>query len=143
MQDVDELISRAKANGHDVWVAGAQSPEDVDEFERGFGAKLPPSYREFLLKYGEISIADSVAAGMEWLTTQTEVFREDYDLPDYLRVVQPDHDAPYCFDIRRPDPNGEMPIICFELHSRHEGKIASNFGQWLRDWFLKGWAEDN
>jgi hypothetical protein len=33
-------------------------------------------------------------------------------------------------------------VVCYELHSKREGKIAANFDDWMRRFFLEGWAAE-
>ena len=72
----------------------------------------------------------------------TTDFRQEQGLPDYLIVVEPDDEAPYCFDTRYPDAEGELPLNCYELYSGADGKIADSFPQFIVKWFLETWAEE-
>lgn len=64
----------------------------------------------------------------------TQRFRQDFDMPEYLLVVQADEDAPYCLDTSKRDQGGEFPLVCYELNSRHVGKMAPSFGEWFVEW---------
>ncbi len=149
--DIEALLQRVRQNGHDVWVAGPQSEEDIARVEALLQVRLPPSYRHFLLRYGAMSIYDSNIAGIvngqplylniSSIYYATTDFRQEQGLPDYLIVVEPDDEAPYCFDTRYPGADGEFPLNCYELYSGADGKIADNFPQFIADWFLKGWLE--
>ena len=72
----------------------------------------------------------------------TTNLRQEQGLPDYLIVVEPDDESPYCFDTRYPDADGEFPLNCYELYSGADGKITNNFPQFVADWFLKKWLEE-
>jgi hypothetical protein len=147
---IPELVARVEANGHEVWSSGPQPEAAIAVLERTLGVRLPPSYHDFLATYGGMSIYDSVVSGIVdedplrevggSLYGDTKRFQGEWGLPDYLLVVQPDEDAPYCFDTRRPGMHGEFPVICYELHSRHERTIAAGFDEWMRTVFLH-WAD--
>ena len=151
MATIPELLARVEANGHKVWAKGPQGHGVISLLESTLGVRLPPSYRAFLATYGSMSIYDSLVSGIVdenplkdvggSLYGDTRRFREAWNLPEYLLVVQPDEDAPYCFDTRRPDRLGEFPVICYELHSRHEKTIAASFDEWMQIFFLH-WADD-
>lgn len=153
MAEVDDLIVRVRAKGHDLWLAGPQPAEAIAALEGALGVVLPPSYQNFLIRFGGAAIYDSTVSGIidgqpldetaGSLYGDTRRFREDRSLPDHLLVVQPDDDAPYCLDTSTRRKDGEFPVVCFELHSKHAGKIAEDFGTWFRQWFLRHWAEDD
>ena len=153
MADVNDLIAQVRAKGHDLWLAGPQPSETIASLEQALQVTLPPSYRDFLTHFGGAAICDSTVSGIidgeplqkatGWLYGDTLRFREEWDLPPHLLVIQPDEDAPYCLDASAPGSDGEFPVVCFELHSRHASRIAENFGIWFQDWFLRNWTERN
>jgi len=150
--DIEALLERVKQNGHDVWIAGQQSEEDVAILEAALRVRLPPSYRQFLLRYGAMSIYDSHIVGIingqplgmdgGSIYGTTLDLRQEQGLLNYLIVAEPDDEAPYCFDTRYPDADGEFPLNCYELYSGADGKIADNFSQFIVKWFLETWAEE-
>jgi hypothetical protein len=153
MSTIDHYLRQIENCGHPFECAGPQSEEAIRLLEEKFGVKLPHSYRDFLSRFGAASIYDSTVSGIwennalgrgtGWLYGDTVRFRNEYDLPDHLLVIQPDSEAPYCFDTLSPDKRGEFPIVCFELHSRNAKKIADGFERWFLQWFLKPWSEGN
>jgi len=151
MATIHELLARAEANGHEVWSDGPQPEAAIAALESTLGVRLPPSYRDFIARYGGMAIHNSTISGIIGgqpldenggsLYGDTMAFRNEHGLPDHLLVIQPNDDAPYCLDTRSPSTAGELPVICYELHSKHEGKIASDFDDWMRRFFLH-WAAD-
>ncbi len=141
MDEVEALIARLREDGQRVWVAGPQSEEAITALEQALGLPLPPSYRQFVARYGGFGLPNSFVSGvidgdpLEAGTGQvywdTQRFRREYGMPDYLLVVQADGDAPYCLDTRKRRPDGELPVVCYELHSRHTGRMAPSFGEWF------------
>jgi hypothetical protein len=102
--------------------------------------RFPEDYREFLLKYGALSVLDSSVSGVVGnnpldstagsLYGDTVRFRSQYGLPARYLVLQPDDDAPYCFDM--DNVAGHPTVVCYELHTGHAKVIASNFKEWLQ-----------
>jgi SMI1-KNR4 cell-wall len=135
------LIAGARAAHRDVWVGGEQPETAVTELETTLGVRLPPGYRRFVTSVGGLDVDGMSISGIleakgterrtGWLYGDTMRFQQERKLPSHLLVFQPDDDAPYCFDTSRPDASGEFPIICFDLHSRHEERVARNFDEWL------------
>jgi hypothetical protein len=50
--------------------------------------------------------------------------------------VQADQDAPHCFDALDKAQDGELAIVCYELHSRHAQRIAASFAEWITKFFI-------
>lgn len=144
MGEIDILISKIRECDSDVWVAGPQNEAAIFELERAIGVSIPPTYRHFLAHYGGFGIANSFISGIiegeplgdgtGWLYSDTMRFREEYRMPENLLVVQPDEGAPYCLDTSCRRSDGECPVVCYELHSRHVGRMAETFGEWLQEW---------
>ena len=152
MTTTPELLAKVQANGHDVWSDGPQPEAAIAALESELNVRLPPSYRAFLARYGGMAIYDSTIAGIIGgdpldercgsLYGDTLRFRRERGIPSHLLVIQPDEDAPYCLDTRSPSVSGEFPVVCFELHSKYEGNVATDFDDWMRRFFLKGWAAE-
>jgi hypothetical protein len=141
MDEIDTFIAQIREAGDEVWMAGSQSEEAIVELERALGVAMPPSYRQFLSRFGGVGIVNSFISGIiegkplekgtGWLYGDTQGFRDDFDMPEYLLIVQANEDAPYCLDTRRRSQDGEFPLVCYELHSRRVGDMAPSFGAWF------------
>lgn len=128
MNDIDALIKSVREAGHDLWLAGPQSDAAIAELERAIGFVMPKSYREFLSRYGGFGIGGSFISGIVdglplssdagSLFGDTQRHRKEFGMPAHLLVVQADEDAPYCLDMSAAR-DGEFPVVCYELHSRH------------------------
>lgn len=111
MAEVDDLIVRVRARGHDLWLAGPQPAEAITALEGALSVALLPSYRDFVIHFGGAAIYDSTVSGIidgqpldetaGSLYGDTFRFREDYSLPGHLLVVQPDEDAPTAWTLAR------------------------------------------
>ena len=143
MDEIDALIAQIRANGREVWVAGEQPEETIHELEKTLGVGLPPSYRSFLARFGGLGIVNSFISGIidaqplgegtGWVYGDTKRCREEWGLPEHLLVIQADEDAPYCLDTSNRQ-DGEYPLVCFELHSKHVSRMANSFGSWFVEW---------
>lgn len=152
MPTIPELLAQVEANGHEVLSDGPQPEAAIVALESKLGVRLPASYRAFLAQHGTMAIYDSTISGIIGgqpldenagsLYGDTLIFRTEWSLPSYLLVIQPDEDAPYCLDTRSPSATGEFPVVCYELHSKHASRIASDFDDWMRRFFLEGWAAE-
>jgi len=141
MFDLEASIRSARAAGVDVWVSGPATPEQVSQLELQLGVSLPASYRRFLLSVGALSLHESVVAGIieqdplaesgGSLFGETSRSRQDEHFPTTLLVVQPDDEAPYCLDTSARSGE-EMPVVCYQVHTRSAMQIASSFEDWLR-----------
>lgn len=148
MATISELLAQVEANGHEVWSDGPQPEAAIIALESKIGVRLALSYRAFLAQYGGMAIYDSTISGIIGgepldesggsLYGDTLRFRTEWNLPDHLLVIQPDEDVPYCLDTGSPSATGEFPVVCYELHSKHAGKVAADFDDWMRRFFLAG-----
>jgi hypothetical protein len=141
VNQIDSLIAKLREGGSDLWISGPQPEDAIRELELELGVEMPPSYRTFLAQYGGLSIGDWFISGIidgdaigeatGWLYADTMRFRDEFGIPESLLVVQPDEDAPFCLDVRNRSSDGECPVVCYELHSGHAGRIAETFREWL------------
>jgi hypothetical protein len=146
MRDLEELFGELRSLEEKIEFNGAKSEELVTSLETALGVKFPPSYRQFLLNFGGAFLTGNIISGIyesaplmpnEGSTFgDTQRYREVFGMPNYLIVVAPDEDAPYCLDSRETDENGEMPVVCYTFHTKHIGVIAESFEEYLIEWFL-------
>lgn len=149
MISISELLSRVTASGHEVWYDGPQPISAITQLESKFNLQFPRSYRAFLIEFGSMAICDSTISGIidgepwgdgrGWLYYDTLLYRNEWDLPQELLIIQPDEEAPYCLDISNPSVSGEFPIVCYELHAKCVRQIAADFEDWMRRCYLQGW----
>src|SRR5262245_37088723 len=102
MEDVDALIARLREDGQRVWIAGPQPEQAIVELEQALGVSLPPSYREFVARFGGFSFPNSpvsgiigeqpLATGTGRLFWDTQRFRREFDMPNHLLVIQSNED---------------------------------------------------
>lgn len=137
--EINNLLHKIKEK-QEVWVAGPASEKSIIELEVMLDIKLPISYKNFLLNFGALSIGDSTISGITGpdlnegggsVYFDTEYFIEEYELPRHLVVIQTDGEAPYCLDTSKIASNGEMPVVCYELNTKHSSTLSSNFNEWF------------
>jgi len=144
MQAIDNLISDTEAS--QLWSSKPARAQDIQQAETALGVSFPPSYRDFLSRYGAISIGDRrcisgvidnspLDPGGTSVVGDTLRFRKEWQLPVHYVVIQADDDAPYCIDAQNRDAAGEAAVVCFELHSRLATVIARSFPEWVERFF--------
>lgn len=136
MNEIERLIAETA----EVWKSEPASLTVIAECEAWLNLKLPPSYRFFLQHFGAINVGGNSISGIidnslddlggGSVVGDTLQFREEWQLPANLVVIQANDEAPYCLDIGNGSP--ECAVVCYELHSRHSKVIASSFEEWVR-----------
>ena len=108
------------------------------------GAKLPPSYREFLIQYGGgyglIGLYNNQPASRELgcLVGDTERMRQQFQLPpQFIPLEQSPLGGIYCLDTSSPGPDCEYPVILITIgpggQLTHRVRAAESFGSYLRE----------
>ena len=129
----------------DLWIAGGASLTLIESLGSFLGVSLPPSYKDFLKDVGGVAVGDNTISGITSevldegggsILFDTRSFVNDYGLPDNLLVIQPNMDAPYCLDSSIINSDGEMAVVCYELHNHHANVIASNFSDWFDKYYV-------
>jgi hypothetical protein len=139
-------IERFKACEPSVDVAGRCGPEMIAIVEAKLGVRFPPSYRAFLLDHGAIfSAVGSISgvyppapvdSGVGTVLGDTLYYRDHFQLPNHLVVIQRDQDEndPWCLDTSVPSADGEYPIVCFSLRGGAGKRLFASFGECLNEW---------
>lgn len=125
MENITALIDRLSRNwdGPPMHCCGPVSAKALDIAENELGLRLPPSYREFVMKYGACHLFDRSIAGItptrmteeptpEWdhiVDVNKELKRND-KFPDYFYLASNYGDRAYYFDASRC-ANNEYPIV--------------------------------
>jgi len=146
IEAIQSLIDDIRAREVELGYDGGCSDADVDRLETLLSVILPAEYRAFLIHFGAMWIdgkavsgimdGDPDAAELGSSYCDTERYRDDFDMPRHLVVVQPDEDAPYCIDTAAI--NGDSsPVVCFQLNTGTYQPITKSFSKFLTDWFLK------
>ncbi|WP_053982293.1 SMI1/KNR4 family protein [Marinagarivorans algicola] len=151
--DIESLINKSKEKGEDVWVSGGVDEFSIKTLEEEVGFNFPESYRNFLRTYGAlyamdnglsgITQADPLEMGGGNLYADTIFMREDYaeqyDVPDYLWVLEKHGHGAYCFNTNIKLDNGEYGIVNYALFlskESHSETIATSFPEFLEKWYF-------
>jgi hypothetical protein len=151
---ITSFIDRIKSRGHDVWEAGAATPEAVRSIESAIGAALPPSYVSFLRSHGSLAIYGTVISGVTGggrindgrgtVLGDTETLRAEGGLPEGFLVIGPHEDGGYCLDLHQRRSDGECPVVNFEFGSvQHAKPVADTFEDWIIAFCLQSWSEQD
>jgi hypothetical protein len=146
MSNLEELFELLQSRKDKIEFYGPKNETLVASLEKALSVDFPPSYRQFLLNFGGAFFYGNAISGI-WNNNpllpnegstfgDTICYKKDYGMPGYLIVIQPDEDAPHYLDTKEKDENGEMPVVCYELHSGHIEVIAKSFREYLIDWVL-------
>lgn len=141
IQEIDHLLKDLGA-----FVAGGQSEEMVSAAETKLGVFFPPSFREYLLKWGNVSCEGYEYYGLTrnddfdngstpncvWFTLKK---RHDVGLPHSLVVFRNINDEEYiCIDTDRHLGNVERRVVIWDNVDRMVSQtLAINFADYLRE----------
>jgi hypothetical protein len=138
--------------GSGAWAAGSASDEAILELQQALGVELPADYKLFLREFGAFDFQGQSISGIldntpldptgGSLYGDTLRFRRDSGLPNQYLVLQPDDDAPHCFDTELRASGGTMRVVSYELHSRVAVDVAQSFEEWVAKFFNSRGASD-
>ena len=146
---VPRLLAELEKKGFRIWIEGGASNDQLSALERALGVPMPPSYAEFLRRFGAIGIGDSSVSGIvdgnalaeegSSVYGDTLQFRAYQEFPHGFLVIRKHEDGAFCLDSTRPTAEGEYPVVNFEFgSSQHEKPVASSFEDWLIRFQLNG-----
>jgi len=142
----ERLAEKLKTTSALKWFPGRGAEESwIVEVEEELGFRLPPSYRWWLIHYGNARLN-----GGNILAICAPEHREydDSDLlymhrlnkaedwlvarfPHRLDLYVPDSDELYYFDTSSRDEDGEFAVMCYDLMNDWIDKYASTFAEFL------------
>lgn len=141
IEDIDHLLKDLGA-----FVAGGQSEEMVSAAESKLGVSFPPSFREYLLRWGNINYEGYEYYGLTrngdfdnasvpnfvWFTLKK---RQDVGLPQSLIVFRNVNDEEYiCIDTARNLERDERQVVIWDNLVRTISQtLAVSFADYLRE----------
>jgi hypothetical protein len=147
MRKIDDLFAKLLTLD-DVDFGVPVSHAEIESFERRSGIILPESYQAFLNRFGSMSVSDQIViAGISGepydLHSISKKLQSEWNMPAHLLILQPNEEAPYCFDLNTPSSAGEYAIVCYQLGKSYR-RIASDFIEWVEEFvlFVYGETED-
>ena len=145
MDTYRSLIERLDSSSAETFWFGPAPREEIQRLEELLGHPLPPSFRLFLqecggggeVETGVSGIYQSAAKddkGTVWGDTRR--CRERFDLPNTLVVIYFSEDEIcWCLDCRRPEKNGESPVVSYNVFSRAvDRKLSPTFADWFGEY---------
>jgi hypothetical protein len=149
MTSVRQQLERIEEAKLPVFWLGAATNDAIATLERHLGARLPPSFREFLRQTGGGEIATAPISGVDssdptsedagTVLGDTARWRQEFGLPDNLFVIYTqDEEVCWCLDTSRPDGTGEYPVVSYSPFTRCvDAQLARTFLDWLAE-FVDG-----
>lgn len=135
--DFPKLDAAIAAGVYTLWERDTKSM--IRDAERVLGVTLPPSFREFSLQYGQISVGDACLGGARIAQHSTPIARREHGLPEHFIVFQmEDGDvAMWALDTSRPRRDGEYPVVLIDFSEggalSYDEYVEMHHGQPARD----------
>jgi hypothetical protein len=144
-----ERVTRRLADAADACViAGPANDAAIAAAEEALGCEFPPSYRQFLRRYGAITIpthlglvhsfvgVDAATDGYRGVVERTLGARVENRLAPHLVVVGmgAEFQEWFCLDLDDTDDDGEHPIVLFDARDNAlDQKFYDSFDQMLQE----------
>lgn len=151
MDDLAHVIDQFRRGGLPVTAAGPAPEAAVRELEAAFGHAMPPSYRDFLLRFGGLVVAADTrlnipeqrisgitagridgAVGRAW--HDTRLARSSWDFPPDVLVIETGNAPMACLDFGRRRLDGEVPVARFDPATGVDTVTDPSFAVWLPVW---------
>ncbi|MBL8851670.1 MAG: SMI1/KNR4 family protein [Planctomycetaceae bacterium] len=137
MMEFPKLDAAIAAGAYTLWECDTKSM--IHEAERALGVTLPPSFREFSLRYGQINVGEACTGGARVAQAHTPYVREEYGLPAQYIVFKMEHGdiAMWALDTSRPRRDGEYPVVLIDFTESGEmsfdAHVDAHVGQPVHD----------
>jgi hypothetical protein len=143
MNSIDRVAELLERNAEWADVSGPKDEELVAKAEQYLDLKLPNSYRDFLRRWGTLSVGPDEFYGVidedfetssvpdaVWFTAKK---RRELQLPhELVPVFNADGDEYYCLDTSRMDDSHECPVVTWDVSGRRVvEQRAPTFGDFL------------
>ncbi len=143
--DLDELIQRNIQSGAEIETVGPTPVDAIYRAQTMLGVSFPPSYTDFLARYGAIEVDGRSFAGLPSrevgadgdVVSFTRYAREKFHLPEqYVALNDQDGDAFLCIDTKNTGAAGESPIVLVSPIDGHQlGRpAADSFAEYLANY---------
>ncbi len=142
-----EALKQKHPDGAQAYPTEWERPtqQDLSFIVNTYGCQYPQSFVDFQLCYcHQVPMGDVAFDGFGWANRNLDPYLNleelvrDYqanDFPDYLTPFRQDNGDFWCFDTRKPDLDGEFPIVIWDHNSNSVEKDSAyqwkNFLDWL------------
>ena len=152
---VERVTRRLDAANNACVIAGPASEGAIEAAEQALGCAFPPSYRQFLKRFGAITIPTHLGLvhsfvgldpeeGYKGVVERTLGARVEKRLANHLVVIGmgADFQEWFCLDLDDTDDAGEHPIVLFDARDNAlDQKFYDSFGQMVDE--VLGFVEQN
>ena len=153
---IDRVTRRLTAADNACLIAGPANEAAISAAEEALGCEFPPSYRQFLRRYGAITIPtnlglvhsfvglDAKTEGYKGVVERTLGARVENRLSSHLVVVGmgAEFQEWFCLDLDERNEDGEYPVVLFDARDNAlDQKFYDSFGQMLDE--VLGFVEQN
>lgn len=153
---VERVTRRLTAADNACLIAGPASEAAISAAEDALGCEFPPSYRQFLRRFGAITIPtnlglvhsfvglDAKSEGYRGVVERTLGARAENRLSSHLVVVGmgAEFQEWFCLDLGNANDDGEFPIVLFDARDNAlDQRFYESFGQMLDE--VLGFVEQN
>ena len=137
-EHIETLIRKIESLPEEISWYGPATDAEINEVESALNCKFPVSFREFLRLTGGGGLESLWISGLEpnnplsesfgSIYGDTTLYRNEWNLPPHLVIVQRDQDEnePFCINVSETKSN-ECPVVLYYFNSGKTENIASNF----------------
>ena len=111
---IDDVVTKNETVFKSLHIYKPLSEIEIKGFEREIGVKLPISYKEFLLKYGELFIlGDGFLGSIDNPDRTLELKNDGHLLPGFVDVYELGDGTIFCIDTHKKNHNIESPVVLY------------------------------
>jgi len=141
------LISELEKVGEELDFYGPQSDEDIETVAKALGVTFPPSYVEFLRRFGggglSIEMLSGIYDNQPLLPNEGSVYgdtmrsRDECGLAKQFVVLlyEDDGETLWCLDTHSIDETGDAPVVAIDfLSGTVSGTISPSFREFFEEY---------
>lgn len=137
-EDLKKIVQKIESLPYAVTWNGPAIDSQIESVETALSCKFPSSYREFLRLTGGGGIESLWISGIEpddalsesfgSVYGDTNLYREEWNLPPHLIIIQRDQyeNEPFCLDTSNYKGD-ECPVVLYYVNSGNSKNISNNF----------------
>lgn len=111
---IDEVVKKNEFLLKKLHIYNPLTLAEANKFEKTLGVDIPQSYKEFVLKYGELFfLGDGFLGTIENPNRTLELKNDGHLLDGFIDIYELGDGKIYCIDTNTKDKNGESPIVAY------------------------------